>query len=543
MYKKTVSGIMMTLLFIGIFSLAISIKPTKSTRTGTVYIRADGSIDPPDAPIITYDNITYTLIDNITSSGDGIVIERDNIVINGAGYTIQGNKESLCVGIRLLGRSNITIKNIEINNFTYGIYIESCSNHDIITNIVNGSAAGIYLKSSSYNNIHGNKIYKSGTGIVASDSLNNNITENDLAINSAGICLDSSKNFIVKNNNIVGCSGYGISLLGTESYGNIILGNNITNNERGIYLNCAPGNIISANNIANNIYGMYFYYHYTYANIVSRNYITKNSFGVYLVRAEYNDFFHNNFIDNLWQVYSVISTNCWEYGYPSGGNYWSDYTGVDLFSGPYQNETGSDGIGDSPYVIDEDNVDRYPLMNPWPPIINATVDVKPDTLNLRSMPELITAHIELRQRYNVSHIDVTTILLDSTIPIDFDAPVLVGDYNNNTVPDLTIHFNCTKVAEFIFLKGITYGNITLEVSGRLYDGAIFTGIDVVLVSSLLGDVNVDGKVDIKDIAITAEAFGSFPGHQRWNPQADINRDNKIDITDIALVCGNFGKQA
>jgi hypothetical protein len=60
--------------------------------------------------------------------------------------------------------------------------------------------------------------------------------------------------------------------------------------------------------------------------------------------------------------------NFWDDGYPSGGNYWSDYSGVDKFSGPYQNKTGSDGIGDAPYSIDQNNVDRYPLMSPWKPI-------------------------------------------------------------------------------------------------------------------------------------------------------------------------------
>jgi len=58
--------------------------------TGTVYIRADGSIDPPDAPIITYDNVTYTLTDNIASSDCGIIILRDGIVIDGAGFSVEG---------------------------------------------------------------------------------------------------------------------------------------------------------------------------------------------------------------------------------------------------------------------------------------------------------------------------------------------------------------------------------------------------------------------------------------------------------------------
>jgi hypothetical protein len=61
-------------------------------------------------------------------------------------------------------------------------------------------------------------------------------------------------------------------------------------------------------------------------------------------------------------VSSVGFANVWDDGYPSGGNYWSDYNGTDLYSGPYQNQTGSDRIGDTPYVADANNTDRYPLM-------------------------------------------------------------------------------------------------------------------------------------------------------------------------------------
>jgi hypothetical protein len=57
--------------------------------------------------------------------------------------------------------------------------------------------------------------------------------------------------------------------------------------------------------------------------------------------------------------------NSWDDGYPSGGNYWSDHNGTDSFCGPYQNETGGDGIGDTPYVINDNNVDHYPLMQPF----------------------------------------------------------------------------------------------------------------------------------------------------------------------------------
>jgi len=66
-----------------------------------------------------------------------------------------------------------------------------------------------------------------------------------------------------------------------------------------------------------------------------------------------------------WDFPSPPSINVWDNGYPSGGNYWSDCAGVDLFSGPYQNETGCDGIGDISYVIDGNSRDNYPLMGPF----------------------------------------------------------------------------------------------------------------------------------------------------------------------------------
>lgn len=57
----------------------------------------------------------------------------------------------------------------------------------------------------------------------------------------------------------------------------------------------------------------------------------------------------------------------------------------------------------------------------------------------------------------------------------------------------------------------------------------------------LGDLNGDGVVDINDIAVAGLAFGSFPGHPRWNPIVDVNKDNKIDIYDLVIIATNFGK--
>jgi hypothetical protein len=57
----------------------------------------------------------------------------------------------------------------------------------------------------------------------------------------------------------------------------------------------------------------------------------------------------------------------------------------------------------------------------------------------------------------------------------------------------------------------------------------------------MGDVNNDGKVDGKDVALVAAAFGTTPGNPRWNPDADLNNDKKIDGKDVALIAKNYGK--
>ena len=103
-----------------------------------------------------------------------------------------------------------------------------------------------------------------------------------------------------------------------------------------------------------------------YTTIVS-NTISGNPFdGVTLDSSAGTKVYHNNFVNNGVKARDDIMgpENSWDDGYPSGGNYWGDYAGVDQFSGPNQNLPGSDGIGDTPYIIDFDSFDNYPLITP-----------------------------------------------------------------------------------------------------------------------------------------------------------------------------------
>ncbi len=114
--------------------------------------------------------------------------------------------------------------------------------------------------------------------------------------------------------------------------------------------------------------------------MIFKNDLTANGDGIHLLDSSGNLLYHNNFLNNTRQVFDLAwthpgiqpSIDTWDNGYPSGGNYWSDYSGVDKKSGINQDRHGSDGIGDTPYVIDENKQDNYPLIRPFPSPLDQT---------------------------------------------------------------------------------------------------------------------------------------------------------------------------
>ncbi len=168
-------------------------------------------------------------------------------------------------------------------------------------------------------------------------------------------------NYALIFNNIITNNGDGIRIL--YSYGNIIENNIIENNPyTALGFDASYNNIISGNTISNNYIGVGAGIP-SYNNVFFGNIISQNSFGFLL--AMYNSkFFHNNIIGNNVQAefYGAYS-NTWDNGYHSGGNYWSNYAGADNYRGATQNKIGRDGIGDTPYIIDAQNKDNYPLVS------------------------------------------------------------------------------------------------------------------------------------------------------------------------------------
>jgi len=656
--RRIFCGTVLVLLLISMLTLTFDIQPVKSTWTGTVYIRADGSIDPPDAAITTYDYVTYRLTDNISSTADGIVVERDNIIIVGEGYTVEGTGAHPYGGIDLSNRVNVTIQNINIQSFWYGIYLNYSSNNSISeNNITANNGYGICLYSSYNNSILRNNIANNDYGIYLDVSYNNSISGNSITVNKwYGIWLRYSSNNnisenVFTNDGLFVCRSHdnvvednlvngkplvyleGMSNLKVEDAGQVILvncdgiilqnlnlthtdiaiqlwntddtritNNNVMNNFNGIMLSESSGNSIISNNIeenaaggiklwsssnnnsvvennlkynsdgvmvgsssnnnilsknnviANNRYGIWI--GYSSNSIILKNNITNNHYGIELressnnlilenniasnkyginfgLNSSSNSIYHNNFLDNnILQVYTPDSVNIWDDGYPSGGNYWSDYADVDLYSGPFQNETGSDGIGDMPYVIDGDNADRYPLMKPYP--------WDPHDISITSVK---TSKTVVGQGYNLS------------------INVMLFNYGNNTENfNVTVHANTTVIGTFenitltsrnsttitltLNTTGLAYGNYTIWAYAEPVPGETDTPDNTftygIITVTILGDVDGDFDVDIYDVVKITSIYGFNKNDPQFNPNSDLDDDGTITIYDVVRCTSHYG---
>ncbi|HJX51022.1 MAG TPA: NosD domain-containing protein [Candidatus Nanoarchaeia archaeon] len=285
--------------------------------------------------------------------GVGLNITANNVILDCNGHSIIGNKTSY--GIYSAYKNNLTIKNCIISNFTDGIYLSYASNSTLYNNILKNNTIGMIVLGSSNINITKNTANNnSGTGIAFSSySHHSYLGFNTVNYNRDGLSISGGDYNIVTNNNASFNKGFGIR---TEGFGELYnnFTNNIANNNlySGILLTSNSNNsIISSNTLRNNNQRGIYIYKSSNEKIYNNIIVNNTLYGIILDLASnnniYNNFFDNtvnafdNSVGNSWNTTKICGTthtnivggNC------TGGNYWSNYAGID--------NIGEDKIGDT----------------------------------------------------------------------------------------------------------------------------------------------------------------------------------------------------
>ena len=285
------------------------------------------------------------------------IINSTNISVKDLTLTNNGQ------GVLVVYTSNSRIENVTASDNYYGIWLHDSSSNTLTNNTMSGNEYNFVILGWSFcdfiqnidtsNKVNEKPIYywvdkqnqqipnNAGyVGIV--NSTNISVKDLTLTNNGQGVLFAYTSNSRIEN--VTASNNYhGICL--EDSSSNTLTNNSADNNEGfGILLHDSSDNTFTNNNVYNNLQR-----------------------GIYLEDSSNNLIYHNSLIDNGNQAYDNTGTNLWNNSYPTGGNYWNDYTGSDAYSGPGQNVPGSDGIGDIAYRISGDAgaQDRYPFMNKY----------------------------------------------------------------------------------------------------------------------------------------------------------------------------------
>jgi len=264
---------------------------------------------------------------------------------------------SNCYGIRLMNSAGNTLSNNNMtgNTFNFGVYVWSGLLAHFIHNIsasntVNGKPIH-YLKNRYNITVDPTTFPNIGyLGIINST----NIVVKDINISKAGEGIlfawtNSSAIMNVKSSD----NHYGITL--TSSRSNVVSDNTVEDiYHTGLITFFSDNNTIVSNSVFNSGWG--FVLSNSSANRIEQNTVQNSGQeSIRLQTSSQNYLYHNSFINFTYkQVLSFDSVNLWDSD--CEGNFWSDYNGTD---------SNGDGIGDTPYVIDENNQDNCPLMSPY----------------------------------------------------------------------------------------------------------------------------------------------------------------------------------
>jgi parallel beta-helix repeat protein len=374
-----------------------------------------------------------------------------NTMVIGEGNINNGN-------VFTLAASNVTVEGFTIRSIDYSS--------------IKQYANGVNIKGDNCT-VRGNNILDNFWGILCPIQSYTRITENNITENhKEGIRFYGGSFNTILDNFIAENEASGIAI---EGYSNMISGNTIKNNTRGIGLGSSYS-IVFANLISqNHESGMYFV---GSNNTVAANVVSDSQWGIYFppyfAAPNGNKFFHNNFVNVNENVYvsSAYNINYWDNG--KEGNYWSNYAS----KFPNAKEVDNSGTGDTSYVICANNTDSHPLISPFD--INST-----STLPIATQPQLAKQHLVSLWHFDEAEPNLITpdamrlnnaILGSVSRDINFTPSLVTGKFGNALSfdgwayvyvppsPSLEIRDEITIDAWVFFkeFKNVTYSNIVIQ---------------------------------------------------------------------------------
>jgi len=452
-------------------------------------------------------------------------------LVNKEGLVIDASSHPEIGYLGLINCSDIAVRGLDLTENGQGILLAFTHNSTIAETNVKGNWGGILLKGSCNNTFTNNHVENNKKGILLVDSSNSNIfinnviRNNDDGINNLpelSVCTNNT----FERNLIVGNRLDGMLL--REAHGYRIINNTIADSGGGLYLsaserNMSGENIVSDNMIRNNTYGGILLE--SDNNVIVQNTLQENDAGMYFwTEPTNNTIYHNNFVNNTNQLFAlypetwaIMQNNTWDDGFTSGGNYWSDHTGEDGYSGPYQNATCKDGIVDTAYVINETILDRYPLMDPWSTHLNPPVPrfgFSPDfpqareamSFDASSSYDLDEDIVSYRWDFDDGNTSWTT---DSAIDHTYEFP---GFYNVTLTVVDSEGLICSN-SQTVFVRMIT--SISISTSST----STFVGFAVNVTGSLRDIYGTGLKNE------TVVLYYAFSGVSTWTPITSDTTDS------------------
>ena len=295
--------------------------------------RASTRFIPSDTEIGTWDSVNriYTLTTDVSET---IQIDEDNLTLDGAGHTITGSNTGYGVYLYRSSyqKTDVTIKNLNVWKFSYGIYLSRSSSNTLTGNNASDNNYGICLVGSSSNTLTGNIASDNNYGIYLAGYNNNTLTDNTMlgnhynfydsnfdnnvdtsntvdgkpiyyVKNAANQVYDSSTNagtvYLINCDNItikdlpLTKNGVGVLLWRTQN--SRIENVSVSDNNYGIYLSYSSNNTLTGNTASNNNYGIYLPYSNNNNTLIG-NTASNNNYGIYLYLYRYSN--NNTLIDN-----------------------------------------------------------------------------------------------------------------------------------------------------------------------------------------------------------------------------------------------------